>query len=102
MTGASIEGVNDGTATKPIQAAYPYESLSAYYDRSSYGSLHVESNVVSYHAQFGRGILQPGPLARVQGLSRPGLPRLRVLRPLAAPHPRERRLLGGPGRRARS
>ena len=34
LTGASIEGVNDGAATKPIQAAYPYESLSAYYDRT--------------------------------------------------------------------
>lgn len=55
LTGASIEGVNDGAATKPIQAACPYESLSAYYDRSSYGSLHVEGNVVSYHAQLGRG-----------------------------------------------
>lgn len=54
LTGASIEGVNDGAATKPIQAAYPYESLSTYYDRSSYGSLHVEGNVVSYHAQLGR------------------------------------------------
>ncbi len=27
-------GVNDGAATKPIQAAYPYESLSTYYDRT--------------------------------------------------------------------
>ncbi|WP_418835845.1 hypothetical protein, partial [Paratractidigestivibacter faecalis] len=34
LTGASIEGVNDGAATKPIQAACPYESLSAYYDRA--------------------------------------------------------------------
>lgn len=50
--GEGIEGMDSPSA--PIAAAAPYESVSAYYNRSSYGQLHVESHVTTYRASYDR------------------------------------------------
>ena len=50
--GDGIEGMDCPSAT--IAAKAPYESVSAYYGRSSYGALAIESHVVSYEAAHER------------------------------------------------
>ena len=50
--GDGIEGMDCPSA--PIGATAPYESVSAYYERSSYGALSIESHVVSWRAAHER------------------------------------------------
>lgn len=51
-------GGNDSAYT-----AYPYESLQAYYDRSSYGKVHISGNTVSYTAQHERSYYEQTGIA---------------------------------------
>ena len=54
-------GFEDGDSVEALQAlidgdggAFPYESLSAYYQRSSYGKVHISGDAFDYEAQHPR------------------------------------------------